>query len=635
MSGIVGLFRRDGGTACCESVQAMVASIRHRGPDQCGIVCADSVGLGHAMLRTTPESLYETLPRVDSEAGLTISADARIDNRDELIAELGILRSDPSITDSELILKAYRKWGFQCPERLIGDFAFAIWDQRLQQMFCARDPMGVKCLYYFASPAVFAFGSEIKALVCLNEVPLQLNEQRVLDYLANLFTDRAITFYSNIFRLPAASTAVVSRHDLKIAKYWALDSNRELKLSSDAEYTEVFLDCFTKAVRARTRSAFPIGSALSGGLDSSSIACVAKQGAPGHVPLHTFSLIFPSLPDRSLSRIDERKYIDNVLRQGGFQPHFIRGDETSPLSEVDCVHRHLDEAFFEGNLYLHWAMYRAASQEKVRVFLDGFDGDSTVSHGFEYLADLVVKLRWHKLWREVRMLCSNLGMTPKAVIRDYCVKPLCPTWVYNGWRRMHGRPLRVKMRDTFIAAGFKERLKLEERVKTLILTRRSCTRTAREKHWEKLDFPLYAHALEVADKASAAFGVEARYPFFDRRLLELCLALPASQKFGQGWNRFILRRAMHKILPETVQWRPTKADLSPNFFLQLLKQDGRVLDRVANETPSDLEPFVDLPSFRKAQERFTANPLGPQDEGMRLFATANLAIWLRTAGLRP
>ena len=122
--------------------------------------------------------------------------------------------------------------------------------------FLSRDPMGIKGFYYFASPSVFAFGSEIKALLCLRDVPRRLNELRVLDYFANFFDDRAITFYKNIFRLPAASTLTVSRDAFRIARYWELDPSRELKLSSDEEYTEAFRDCFTKAVRARLRSAF-------------------------------------------------------------------------------------------------------------------------------------------------------------------------------------------------------------------------------------------------------------------------------------------------------------------------------------------------------------------------------------------
>src|SRR5581483_2265390 len=162
------------------------------------------------------------------------------------------------------------------------------------------------------------------------------------------------------------------------------------------------------------------------GLDSSSIACVARQLqlALGDGPLHTFSLIFPDLPAEDLRYIDERNFIDSVVKSGGFQPHFVRADQLSPLSQIDRVHYHLDEAFFSGNLYLHWAMYDEARQNQVRVFLDGFDGDTTVSHGFEALSDLLLKFRWKTLLRELNLLAGNLGHSRGRLFRDFCVKPL-------------------------------------------------------------------------------------------------------------------------------------------------------------------------------------------------------------------
>ena len=136
---------------------------------------------------------------------LVVTADARIDNRDELIAVLGLTgRPWEEITDAELILGAYRRWGERCPERLLGDFAFAIWDRRNQTLFCARDHFGVKHLYFYRSNPIFVFGSEIKALLCLPEVPRRLNEARLADYLMLISEDKSATLYQDIFRLPPA-----------------------------------------------------------------------------------------------------------------------------------------------------------------------------------------------------------------------------------------------------------------------------------------------------------------------------------------------------------------------------------------------------------------------------------------------
>jgi asparagine synthase (glutamine-hydrolysing) len=589
------------------------------------------------MLWTTPESLDEVLPRQHRESGLVITADARIDNRDDLIAELGLEYGHPTITDSELILEAYRKWGQECPQKLLGDFAFAIWDSRQQHFFCARDAMGVKCLYYFLSDSLFAFGSEIKALCCMPEIPKRLNELRILDYIENSFDDRAITFYKDIYRLPPASRLVVDRKHFRISEYWSLDPKHELKLKSDDEYTEAFRDCFIRAVRVRMRSAFPVGSALSGGLDSSSIACVARsinRSQASGAPVHTFSLIFPSLPEQDLPFIDERKYMQDVLALGGFQSHFIHADQLSPMMDVERVHQHLDEASCALNLYLHWAMFESAKQQGVRVFLDGFDGDAVISYGFEHLRDLALRLKWSTLRQEARLLANNLRIPARTVIHEYCVKPLCPDWPFKLYRKARSQRGEQAGLDTFGASQFRKRMGANKRIPA----RASAARhfrlaTARENHVASLGHPGYTYALEAADKASAAFGVEARYPFFDRRLMELCLSIPAGQKLRQGWNRLILRRAMSGYLPESVQWRAWKGDLSANFARKMLEHDRTLIEDTIVHNTSELEPYVDLVSIRKAYETYKLTPLG-HSGSFNLFAVVNLALWLRTSELR-
>ena len=177
MSGIAGIYYLDGRPVEGMDVQRMIDSIAHRGPDGCGVWTDGSVGLGHRMLWTTPESLHEKLPLTNKSGDLTITADARIDNRDELISALNFNgRPRETITDSEIILAAYEKWGEKCPEELLGDFSFAIWDKRKQIVFCGRDHFGVKPFYYHLSEKIFTYASEIKAMLCLQHVPRRLNE---------------------------------------------------------------------------------------------------------------------------------------------------------------------------------------------------------------------------------------------------------------------------------------------------------------------------------------------------------------------------------------------------------------------------------------------------------------------------
>ena len=381
------------------------------------------------MLWTTPESLIEKLPLVNRANNIVITSDCRIDNREELIAALQLNnRSSEKITDSELVLGAYEKWGEECPQHLLGDFVFAIWDKRKQTLFCARDHMGVKPFYYYHQPGkLFAFGSEIKALLCLPEVPSRLNEVRIADYLNLILEDEAITSYQGILRLPPAHSMVVNLEGIKTSCYWSLDRNHEIKLDSDAAYAEEFRKIFTEAVRCRLRSAFPIASQLSGGLDSSSVTCVArniliekdKQNNQKKTKLHTISTIFDYIKE-----CDERPFINAVLEQGGLIPHYIHGDKVGPLSSLEDVFQYEEEGFLGASHFYPWIANRTANELGIRIVLDGLDGDTTVSHGIYRITELARQGDWKTCISEVKASSKNFGAKPYSAFRNHALPEL-------------------------------------------------------------------------------------------------------------------------------------------------------------------------------------------------------------------
>ena len=213
--------------------------LAHRGPDGAGIWCEGGMELGHRLLWSTEESRHEHLPMASANGDLILTADARIDNREDLIHTLAV--KDPpgeSISDSSLILAAYERSGTRCPERLLGDFAFVLSDRPRQTLFCARDHFGVKPLYYHYHPGrLFACASEIKALFCLPEVGRHLNEVQVADYLAGMSEDKTSTFYRDIVRLPPAQSLTIDGQGMRLYRYWALDPSAELRLESDEDAT--------------------------------------------------------------------------------------------------------------------------------------------------------------------------------------------------------------------------------------------------------------------------------------------------------------------------------------------------------------------------------------------------------------
>lgn len=633
MSAIAGVYNTDGKPVDKGDLNRMLDSLAHRGSDGAGVWIESAVGVGHRMRWTTPESLHEKQPFLHRSGDFIITADARIDNREELIANLNLTGGAPaSITDSQLILAAYEKWGEMCPEKLLGDFAFAIWNRRKQALFCARDHLGVKPFYYHHSNHIFAFASEIKALLGSLSAPFRINELKIAFHLQPNFLaqDKEMTFYQDILRLPPAHKMTVTANGAQRHSYWSLDPERELRLKSDDQYSEAFRELFMDAVRCRLRSAFQVGSTLSGGLDSSSIVCTARNLLAGRQDgcLHTFSAIFPDLPERERRKIDERPFVDAVVAMGGLIPHYIRADHLSPLEDMKRVLWHEDEVVFAPNLYMHWGMYKEAQRQGVRVLLDGIDGDSTVSHGLGYLAELARVGRWISMVKEATALSRKASRSypPWKVVWDYGLRPLIPKSYKKLWRGLRGRSQLTEFLNPTIHPSFAKRVGLAERAQSLLDNLSAPTHSAREEHWQGLTSGLLPYVLEIADKAASAFSLEPRYPFCDRRLAEFCLAVPANQKLHQGWTRAIMRRAMTDILPNEIRWRIGKANLSPNFQLGLLNGHRELLDDIIVRNPGALGNYVDIPALQKVYSRYIGQQ-GQQD-ALTIYSAVTLALWL-------
>jgi asparagine synthase (glutamine-hydrolysing) len=619
MSAIAGIYYLDNRVITSTDLEPMMTTLAHRGLNGSGTWCQENIGFGHQMLWVTPESIREKLPLISQNGSLVITADARIDNRDELIS---VLEVTSQITDSELILLAYQKWSESCLEYLDGDFAFAIWDNFKQQLFCARDRFGVKPFYYYKSDRILAFATEIRAVLSAPEVPRQINETRIGEFLIPALEDKTTTFYRDIWRLPPAHYAICSPQDWQIQSYWSLDPNRQIELESDEAYAAAFRDIFKRAVQCRLRSAFPVGSTLSGGLDSSSIACMAREllNQSDRPNLHTFSAIFDTV-----TQCDERPYIDTVVAKGNLNCHYVLADALSPLTDIERMLFHQGEAFFAPNLFMHWGLYGAAEQQGVRVFLDGLDGDTTVSHGAAYLTELARTGRWPTMVREVKLLAQRFDRSPRRLLWIYGIRPLLPQTMLRLWQVLYrGRKFTWNDNPT-INHKFAREIGLEERLQTL---KSHPAKTARESHYKGLTHGLMPYILEIANHAAGAFHLETRYPFFDKHLVEFCSSIPPEQKISQGWTRMVMRRAMDNILPPQVQWRGGKANLSANFIHGLSKGDRLLLDDIILQNSAILAPYLDIDSLHNVYHRFFEK--GDNSDGITIWKAAVLALWLRS-----
>ncbi len=626
-------------------LSAMMESLRHRGRDRSGVLIKDSVGLLHLMNWTTVESLDEKLPAQSRRSPIYITCDARIDNRAELFPQLDFGRLRLSeISDSEIILAAYEKWGENCLPRLIGDFVFAIWDDRKKELFCGRDALGVKHFYYYYEPGkFFALASEIKALLALDAVPRRLNEEFLGDYLVLNNEDKEGTFYQNIKRLPATHGLTVNRERLKIRRYWQPDA-REIRLKNDAEYQEAFREKFTEAVKCRLRSAFPTGAMLSGGLDSSSIVCAASGFLTenGANPLQTFSAIFPTVAELD-ARIDERGFMQSVIAKTGCQAHFVNADDASPLRDIDKVLWHADHPVGAPNVYMDWEIYRAAQKQNVRVLLSGTDGDSTVSHGYEDFARLVRRGRFLRLFKEAFALNRNMprrSHSVKRLIWNRGFVEAAPASLMKIWRTLRRRktadyqksPIMFPLHFEAVKTAFREKYDLETRIVDLRQASYPNDCSAAEQHWNGLTSGHFSQTLEQLEKASAAFGIEPRYPFFDRRLIEFCIALPPGQRIYKGWTRSIFRHSMNGILPSDVQWRTDKSNIGASVKVNLLKYGFPLLEETFQRNLWKLEKYINPEKLQAAYRAYQSDPLRTEPEALLILTNVYLLKWLEQTG---
>ena len=554
-------------------LEAMLDSLAHRGSDARGTWIQGSIALGHRAHWTTPEASLESLP-VELGGRAVITGDVRLDNREDLLSSLSecsfLSKSAP---DCALVMAAYEKWGEDCAHHLLGDFAFAIWDLRTRRLFCARDHMGIKPFYYAVIPGRrLVFGTEIKAILSVPGIADTINEQTIADSFLHVINDPVSTYFSQVSRLQAAHCLTVT-NNVSTRRYWRLNPDQELRLNSDQEYAEGFKEHFSRAVHCRMRSSHPIGSMLSGGLDSSSVTCVARDlmKAQGRHKLHTFSAVFDEV-----SECDERLYINTVLEQGHCEPNFMVLDSLSPLSDADAVMWHLDEPISAANLYLCWNAYRRAQELGVRVVLDGFDGDTTVSHGWFRMIELARSQRWLDLAVELRGGSRNFGgrfwldcwwrwiwkYHPKA-------QRVNRLWSGVARRVRTPRPKKLEGLDpvNILNPGLTAKFGLRE------ISQRpaSSFKNERGHHFQQLEREIVTKSAEILSHSSAAFGVEVRFPFMDIRLIEYCLSLPSEQKLGRGYSRLVLRNGLAGVLPEKIKWRGGKSNLNPSFAKGLLK----------------------------------------------------------------
>ena len=550
MSGITGLFHRDQRPAATDVVARMMAAASHRGADGAGTWSDGAVALGHQLRRTT--SIDDApQPVVDRSLARTITFDGRLDNRDELMSALnGDGRPDDD--DAALILAAYDAWGPSCAARLIGDFAFAIWDSRTRSVFCARDVMGVKPFYYCLVPHAFAFASELRQVLASGVVDPEPNEAMVAEYLSASIQSQSETLFRGVMRLPAAHTMTVGETGVAIRRYWQLDPSNDVVCRSDDEYAERFADVFRRAVACRLRGG-PSTFFLSGGLDSSSVVVTAAQCG---VSIDTFSMVFPGH-----LALDETRYIADVVASCRAAAHVVTLPAAGPQVTRQNIARRRDVADLPCD-GIGESLLAAMKARGARVALSGHGGDHAFAGTIYHYADLLRDAEYvgfvRQLWADARTPDNGWSIWDPLLCG---LRPLLAPAVRRALRPFARRVGLVPAGPDWIEPSLAARVSLADRLRPPSLDSEPASfgrRTALENYASGWLFLVN----EMTDCRAAEHGLDARHPFLDRRVVEFAVGIPEAQRWRGRETKYVVRRGIGS-LPPSVRSRLDKADFTP------------------------------------------------------------------------
>lgn len=614
MSAIAAIFNLDGAPADGQQVRTMTDAVAHRGPDGIGVWTSGPLAFGTCLLKSTPEAAFERLPLVTPDERYVITFDGRIDNRDEIAKAL---RIEPALLvvmpDSEMLLATYRKWGKDCVDRIAGDFAFAIWDSALNEIFCARDPVGVKLLHYFYDGKRFIVATEVSQIQAVVGAGVDPVTMALFLDVRNPQTDA--TFLEGVKKLPGGCRMTVTSSGPRVETYWNPDPSDIHELADDREYEEQFLELFKEAVRSRMRSVGPVGISLSGGMDSASVFATSeymrKHESPDMSELRYYSNVYSGMEE-----VDESEYIKEtvglydapgkLIESGGFEDRELG---SSPLG------LQLAEPFVAPHEESHRRVFNEAQKDGCSVLLTGLGGDEVLAAGMGHLADMfrtfnlrAIRREWRYLprwrWREAASdAAKSLIPFGSGIAEDETAE-----WLSEKSRRL---------RDS-VESGFQGGERRKYRSK----------HAQENDNWIQIRGGLAGYTW--ADVTVAEYGLEPRHPFWDRRLIEFLLTVPPHVKYRFGFSKRVLRRAMKGILPENVRNRRYKTNFSSLMDVKTT-QSMEVENSELLKSPMLAEMgFVDPEKLNRAwsEYKLTANDV-ENERRSALWATLTLERWLR------
>lgn len=675
MSGFLGVYNRNGKPVEPQVFERMLDTMDHRGPDGNGTWIHQETGLGRQKLATAPDREEFAAPLHSADLNLVIAADVRLDAREELVSKLGLDSFEDSISDALLLGHAYRKWGADCCRHLLGAFAFVIRDLYEEKLFCARDCFGVRSCFYREEKSIVACASEVGALLAHPSLESRINHEHVGFYLSRVpkqYRPMEDTFYSGVKRLPPAHYLCVTPETTTLERYWSPGKERSMTFDSPEEWYRAFRARFRRAVDDRlpqnhSRSFLT----LSGGLDSSSITCMAdeiRKDRGTEEPLNTFYV------DCGLDSADESAYVRSVRRERNVRHHNLHPRRSFRIDRQLAAN--LDQPLWASTSGISWTCREEARRRHFRVGLTGHGGDTVATDGTGYLLSSVKNGNFRLLRRFMDQyahhhLENSFGYRAgkvKSMLLNRTVIPYLKQQFKSGhwlnWLKgvsgiltrvqlpakislrmalLPVLPLYYRMRyrqgvrrfNPLISKSFAEDIRLNEVIRARCNFDAVDTGGAHTGHARSLLSGNLAREIEDCNRVYALKGVEARQPFLDRRVVEICLQFPRKLLFDGGRCRGVIRSGLRHILPDAIQHRTKQTDFLEYVLRSIKGEDREAFRATLFDHRSVLEPFIDCDTLERYYQKFRRIPVSDQRSwhiARLLTNVADLALWLRKQG---
>ncbi|MBP2312717.1 asparagine synthase-related protein [Azospirillum soli] len=605
MSAIAGLWHLDGRPGAADLLTPMQRALAPFGADRADAWDGGAVALGSRLTVLLPEDVHDRQPLVGGGGRFVLVADLRLDNRPELAEALGIdQRRAGAMADSDLLLAAWERWGEGCPARLIGAFAFALWDAENRRLHLVRDQMGERPLFYHHSPDRIVFASMYHGLHALPDIPLAPDLGAVRAHAAFFADYKDRSFHAGIKRVPPGSRLEINAGGLRVNRYWELPDPAPLRLSSDAEYVEAYRETFDRAVRDRLRAIGPIGCHLSAGYDSSAVATTAaamlaergqRLSAYTAVPMDGVTLH----PWRG-QIIDESGIASITAGRYANMDHILVGRDGRAIGEdFEMIFTYLQQPIRNAcNRVWRFDIARRMQERKERVLLNAIFGNLTISYNDrEALPEMLATGRWLRLARELRLLARGGYSVPGLLAAT--LTPFTPEPVVALARHLTGRKRVTRRYASPLSEAALAAIQTEEAEGRWEDMARVAVGSARTRRG-RIGFGLFQGDTGAFNTAMlGAFGTDERDASRDVRFINLILSLPSRMFLRDGQAKWIYRQAFAgRVPPEVMMPASRKGYQSADWMHRLAKGRTRInaiLDQARGVAA--IEEMFDMPDL--------------------------------------